>query len=217
MITTLVGAGAVGTGEQGGRGGGGGRGGTCCWWCRSGWWGSICWSYDAAAPHFYIPQRVMFYAFLTMLFGWRGSRWRGGCGGRSCRSRGRSGVAFTASHGPSTGSSRRSCGSSCRRGDLIERNSTFLPLIFSPRGRTADGRPVVDRRVAVLHGQRVHRGAAGRGGPAELRGEHGSLPGPVQGGAGSVHAPGGRGRVERGAAAGSTSRGIGGRAGRWIT
>lgn len=97
-------------------------------------------SYDARALHFYIPQRVMFYAFLMMLLwlaaqplGWR-VRWA------TVPIAGAIGLAFTASHGLKYREFAPQLREFVSAGDRIERNSTFLPLIFSPRGRTADGR-----------------------------------------------------------------------------
>jgi hypothetical protein len=97
-------------------------------------------SYDAKALHFYIPHRVMFYAFLTMLLWLAGQPMTRRVRWAVVPIAGAIALAFTASHALKYREFAPQLREFVAAGDLIERNSTFLPLIFSPRGRTPDGR-----------------------------------------------------------------------------
>jgi hypothetical protein len=99
-------------------------------------------AHDAASAHFYIPQRVMFYCFLTLLL------W---LAGQPMTRRIRRaviplgmllGVAFVASHAHKYRQFAPQLAEFVSAGDHIQRNSTFLPLIFAPRGLDASGRPI---------------------------------------------------------------------------
>jgi hypothetical protein len=96
-------------------------------------------SYDARAMHFYIPQRTMLFIFLTMLLWLAGQpiarrvRWAVAPIAVAL------GLAFTASHAQKYREFKPQLADFVRAGDQVQRNSTFLPLIFSPRGRTLTG------------------------------------------------------------------------------
>ncbi|HEY7118858.1 MAG TPA: hypothetical protein VH475_19875 [Tepidisphaeraceae bacterium] len=96
-------------------------------------------SQDELARHFYIPHRVMFYLYLGLLL------W---LAGQPLARRVRwavvplaivLGLGFTASHALKYREFAPQLGEFVSAGNQIKRNATFLPLIFSPRGRTASG------------------------------------------------------------------------------
>jgi hypothetical protein len=97
-------------------------------------------SYDAKALHFYIPHRVMLYAFLTILLWLAGQamtrRVRWAVVPAACAVS----VGFVAAHALKYREFAPQLREFVAAGDQIKPNSTFLPLIFSPRGRTADAR-----------------------------------------------------------------------------
>jgi hypothetical protein len=97
-------------------------------------------SYDARALHFYIPHRVMFYAFLTWLMWLAGQPVARRVKWAVVPIAAGIALAFTASHALKYREFAPQLKDFITAGDRIERNSTFLPLIFSPRGRTLDGR-----------------------------------------------------------------------------
>jgi hypothetical protein len=97
-------------------------------------------SYDARALHFYIPHRVMLYAFLTLILWLAGQPMARRVKWAVVPLAAGIALAFVASHALKYREFAPQLREFVSAGDRIERNSTFLPLIFSPRGRTADGR-----------------------------------------------------------------------------
>jgi hypothetical protein len=97
-------------------------------------------AHDPASVHFYVPQRVMFYFFLTILLwlagqaiGWR-VRWTAVPLAIVLA------LAFLASHALKYREFAPQLNEFVSAGRFIDRNSTFLPLIFSPRGVNAAGK-----------------------------------------------------------------------------
>jgi hypothetical protein len=97
-------------------------------------------AHDERSAHFYIPQRVMLYAFLVLLL------W---LGGQAISRRVKYlaaglgmvlAVGFVVSHGLKYRQFAPQIGEFVSAGDQIKRNTTFLPLIFSPRGCDANGK-----------------------------------------------------------------------------
>jgi hypothetical protein len=98
-------------------------------------------AHDAASWHFYIPQRCQLYAVLTLLV------W---LMGQPIARRVRLAVpplavglalAFVAAHATKYREFAPQLREFVATGQAIDRNSTFLPLIFAPRGCTPAGRP----------------------------------------------------------------------------
>jgi len=97
-------------------------------------------AHDAASSHFYIPQRVMLYIFLTLLL------W---LAGQAIASRVRwatvplaiiLALGFVASHAMKYREFAPQLREFVLAGDNIKANTTFLPLIFAPRGCNAQGK-----------------------------------------------------------------------------
>jgi len=97
-------------------------------------------SYDARALHFYIPHRVMLYAFLTLILWLAGQPLTRRVKWAVVPLAAGTALAFVASHALKYREFAPQLNEFVSAGDRIEPNSTFLPLIFSPRGRTADAR-----------------------------------------------------------------------------
>jgi hypothetical protein len=97
-------------------------------------------AHDPVSLHFYIPQRVMFFVFLTLVLWLAGQpmtrRVRWAVVPVACVLS----VGFVAAHALKYREFAPQLGEFIAAGDQIERNSTFLPLIFSTRGRTAGGK-----------------------------------------------------------------------------
>jgi hypothetical protein len=97
-------------------------------------------AHDDRSAHFYIPQRVMLYAFLVLLLWLAGQamtvrvRWLGALLGMIF------GVGFGVSHGLKYRQFSPQLHEFVSAGREIRRNSTFLPLIFAPRGIDARGK-----------------------------------------------------------------------------
>jgi hypothetical protein len=98
-------------------------------------------AHDPASVHFYIPQRLMLYAFLTLLLWLAGQP-------MSWRVRwaipplaGVIALGFVVSHGLKYREFAPQLREFVTAGDQIAPNSTFLPLIFAPRGCDARGKP----------------------------------------------------------------------------
>jgi len=98
-------------------------------------------AHDPASVHFYIPQRVMLYAFLTVILwlaaqpmSWR-VRWAAPPLAAVIA------LGFVVSHGLKYRQFAPQLAEFVGAGEKIERNSTFLPLIFAPKGCDAAGKP----------------------------------------------------------------------------
>jgi hypothetical protein len=94
---------------------------------------------DAVALHFYIPHRVMFYVFLTLILWLAGQPMTRRVRWAVVPAAAVVSLAFVASHAMKYREFAPQLNEFVAAGDQIPRNSTFLPLIFSTRGRTAQG------------------------------------------------------------------------------
>jgi hypothetical protein len=98
-------------------------------------------AHDAASVHFYIPQRLMFYFFLTLLLWLAGQpmtrrvRWAAALPAVVIA------VGFVVSHALKYREFAPQLREFVAAGEKIDRNSTFLPLIFAPRGVNPAGKP----------------------------------------------------------------------------
>jgi hypothetical protein len=96
-------------------------------------------AHDAASWHFYIPQRCQLYAVLTLLLWLMGQpiarRVRLALPPLSVALA----LAFLAAHATKYREFAPQLREFVGAGQAIDRNSTFLPLIFAPRGRTPAG------------------------------------------------------------------------------
>ena len=98
-------------------------------------------AHDKTSAHFYIPQRVMLYFFLTLLL-WlaaqpmtRRVRWMAVPLAMILA------LGFIASHALKYREFAPQLREFVSAGENIHRNSTFLPLIFAPKGCNAQGKP----------------------------------------------------------------------------
>ncbi len=95
---------------------------------------------DAASIHFYIPHRAMFYLFLTLLLWLAGQpmtrrvRWGAAVVGVVL------GLGFVGSHAGKYRQFAPQLEEFVAAGDRVGRGTTFLPLIFAPRGADARGK-----------------------------------------------------------------------------
>jgi hypothetical protein len=98
-------------------------------------------AHDPASVHFYIPQRLMLYGFITLLLWLAGQplTWRVRWAVVPLAAI--IGLGFVASHAKKYREFAPQLREFVSAGERIKANSTFLPLIFAPRGRDARGKP----------------------------------------------------------------------------
>jgi hypothetical protein len=98
-------------------------------------------AHDPASVHFYIPQRLMLYGFITLLLWLAGQplTWRVRWAVVPLTTV--IALGFVASHAKKYREFAPQLREFVSAGDQIKPNSTFLPLIFAPRGCDARGKP----------------------------------------------------------------------------
>jgi hypothetical protein len=98
-------------------------------------------AHDPASVHFYIPQRLMLYGFVTLLLWLAGQplTWRVRWAVVPLAAV--IALGFVASHAKKYREFASQLCEFVSAGDQIKPNSTFLPLIFAPRGCDARGKP----------------------------------------------------------------------------
>lgn len=98
-------------------------------------------AHDGNSIHFYVPQRAMFYLFLTLIL-WLAAqpltaRVRAGAAGMAALIA----LAMLASHALKYREFAPQLAEFVGAGEQIQPNTTFLPLIFAPQGRGAMAKP----------------------------------------------------------------------------